>query len=283
MEKYEKRDSIKDTEKPDNNVESAESISVCQPGSNMLWVEIDWGDEKETIDIKATARNKMLFDRDEFMFDGKSLYSLLFGDEHSRAVLMRDPYVAVKPGPYNDTYRIWVEDEVMDVLTPPSESKRVLDGIVICAEDRTHIPLKNVCDDIIKNHINKNAVLNLLDSDYLDTEGRVEVKGDGLVVDDYFLLTWEAEFYVYTDQWKEGAFTPSGDSMDKPGQFREITVEDIPDDFVMTLNGVNYQMTELEWVFTRRLYWILNWKENIDDAEVSSVQRTIPILQEYNI
>lgn len=264
------------------NVKTAERIEVCQPGSNMLWVEIDWGNRKDMLDVKATPENKILFDREKFTFNGQCLYSLLFGNEHSRAVLMNQPYVAVKPGPYNDTYRLWVEDEVNDVLTPPSESKRVLEGIVDCTEYETHIPLKDMHDDIMENQVNRSALLNLLDNGFFEEE-RIEPKGDGFVIDDYFLLTWESKFHIFTEQWKEGAFTPSGNPKEKPGEFREITVKNDLDDCYMELNGVNYHMSEKEWVFVRRLQWILNWKENMDNSEISSVERTVPILQEYDI
>lgn len=271
------------TDPTHTEVTMAESIDVRQPGANMLWVTIDWGDKEEVFDVKATPENRMLFDRDQFTFDGKSLYTLLFGDEHSRAVLMDDPFVAIKPGPYKDTYRVWAGDEVTSVLTPPSKSKEVLQGVVTCTEHDAAGPLRDIYTTIQEEQVNRNALLALLEKDYFSDSDRIEPKADGFVIDDYFLLTWEAEFFIYTETWKEGAFTPRGDPKEKPGEFREITVQETPETCDMELGGAIYRMNEDEWLFVRRLQWILNWRDNMDDAEIASVERTVPILQEHNI
>lgn len=265
------------------DVQTAEDITVRKPGANMLWVTIDWGDSEEVFDVKATPENQMLFDREQFTFNDQSLYTLLFGDEHSRAVLMDDPFVGVKPGPYKDTYRLWAGDKLSPVLTPPSESRDVLQAIVTCAEHYTAEPLSDIYSTIEEEQVNRNALLALLENGFFNEDERIEPKADGFVVDDYFLLTWEAEFYIYTETWKEGAFTPRGDPKEKPGEFREITVKEIPGPCDMELNGAIYHMGEDEWIFTRRLEWILNWRQNMDDAEISSVERTVPILQEHSI
>lgn len=265
-------------------VESADDIRVKKPGANMLWIEVDWGNgDTESFSVKATPENSMLFNRNKYTFNGNSLYSLLFGDAHTRVVISEDnPYLAVKPGPYNDTYRLWVDSPIKPILTYSDQSKDVLRGIVQFAEQENPSPLVELYENVSESQINRDSIMTLYDEGHLEGD-RIEPTADGFVVDDLFLITWEAKLYIYTDTWKDGAFTPQGNSKDKPGQFQKITVN-IDDDIEFeSESGVRYTLGELEQKFIYRLDWICDWEENLDAANVESVKRTVPMIQKHDI
>ncbi len=265
-------------------MDRAEEITVQKPGSNMLWVEIVWGTgEIDKFSVKSTPQNDLLYNRDKYQFQGKSLYTILFGDEHTRVIISEDPYVAVKPGPYRDTYRLWVENELESVLTSPDQSRVVLTGVVELTEEQDATKLARIYENIRENQINREAVLALLNNGYIPESDRIEEKADGLVVDEMLLLTWENEFHLYTETWSDGAFTPNGNAKEKPGEFREITIKEVHGDRSIEIDGITYQMTSDEHIFMRRLEWILNWERHLDDGEIECMKRTVPIIQEHNL
>lgn len=267
-----------------DEIDRAEGISVDKPGPNMLFVKVHWGTgESDQFSVKSTPQNDLLYNRDKYQFQGKSLYTILFGDEHSRVIISDDPYIAVKPGPYRDTYRLWVETDLESVLTPPDRSHEVLQGIVELTDEQNATKLARIYETIRENQVNREAILALYNNDYIPESDRVEPKADGIVVDEMLLLTWENEFHLYTDTWSDGAFTPSGNPKEKPGEFREITVQDVPGDRTIEVNGATYEMTEDEHIFMRRLEWMLNWEHHLEDGEVECMKRTVPIIQEHNL
>jgi hypothetical protein len=266
-----------------DDIEEAQEVSVSTPGaskmtdSSLLWVEVCEGGKERKFCVNATERNRLLYDRERYTYDGKSLYTILFKDRDKRAVLNKSPFIAVKPGPHVDTYRLWFKDRISSVLTMPEQSSCVLEAICDYLDTQQLSGLEEVYKDTVENYVDRDAIHSLIISDF--DKSRLDMNTDGLTIDDIFLLTWDSKFYLYTEDWTNGAFTPQGEQKEKPSEFVSLSF-DCPSKKNIEINGVRYELSSLEHEFVRKLQWILNWKKNIDDAKVASIERTVPIIQQ---
>lgn len=266
-----------------NDVSAADNITVKELGGNTIRVIIEWGDRTEKLMPAATPHNRMLFDREQYSYEGRSLYELLFGDAHRRVTLQQSPLLAIKPGPFEDTYRLWYDSED-DVLTQEAESHRLFRGLTEFTEQSDDSRLKDLHNEIREEQISRNAMTALFrDRCFGEDTDRIEVVSDGISVDGIFLLTWNAKFFLLTERWTEGAFTPSGDPKQKPGQVRTLNFDAESGISEISVNGVTYKIGKKDRLFMKRLNWILNWRDNFTEQEVRKFETTIPLIQELNI
>ena len=262
-----------------DEIEAAESVEVTEL-PNMLLIEID---DAMTY-VSNTPKNKLLFDRERFAVEGKSLYTLLHGNDGMRVVLSyRDPYVALSPAQHEDVYRLWFGSrDHYDVRTPVDQVESVLEGIIDAVEYEDYTKLKDVYNYVINNQVRRELVEMFLDHGSFADRDRVDVTDEGWVIDGMFLVTWEAKVYLYTDSWKEGSYDPRRSTQyEKPGEFvtiqpkypdgtpKEYEPRDIP------VGNATITLGELELLFIDRVIWMLDWEDNIDDpAKVGVIKRT---------
>lgn len=238
----------------------------------MLLITIDG----TTTYVNNTPKNKLLFDREQYAVNGKSLYTLLHGSDDTRIVLDADPYVALAPTQHEDVYRLWYgTPERNSVRTPVERVADVLNGIIDVVEDNDHDCLKGVYDHVINNQVRREVVGLFLDYNKLPTD-RIEVMAEGWVIDDMFLVTWDTDVYLWTDTWKEGSYDPrSSQQYEQPGEFVTIEPQGELDPRDVRVGTQTYRFGKLERLFIYRVNWMLDWEHNINDpAKVATIKRT---------
>ncbi len=261
------------------DLEAAEDVEV-KDLSNMLLIEIDG----RATYMSNTPKNKLLFDRETYAVNGKSLYTLLHGaEEESRIVLCDDdPYVAIAPSPHENVYRLWYGSRNQySVRTPVGRVEDVLRGIISLVEDDDPEQLADVYTHVIDNQVRREIVGLFLDFGKLPTD-RIEVLAEGWLIDEMFLVTWDAEVYLFTDNWRAGSYDPrSSEQYEHPGEFLTITPTDDagepidPEPHDVSVGEQTVRFGKLEWVFIYRVQWLLDWEHNIDDpAKVEVIKRT---------
>lgn len=259
-------------------LEAAEDVTV-KDLSNMLLIEIDG----RATHVSNTPKNKLLYDRETYAVNGKSLYTLLHGaDEGERVVLNEDPYVAVAPSQHENVYRLWYgARDQYSVRTPVDRVEDVLRGIIDLVEDDDPGTLADVYDQVINNQVRREIVGLFLDFEKLPTD-RIDVLAEGWLLDEMFLITWDAEVYLFTESWKAGSYDPrSAKQYEQPGEFLTITPTDDAGNPVevepqeIPLGDRTVRFGELEWLFIYRVRWMLDWEHNLDDpAKVEVIKRT---------
>lgn len=255
-----------------DEIEAAESVEVTEL-PNMLLLDIDG----TVTYVSNTPKNKLLFDREKFSINGKSLYSLLHGNDGMRVVLSYDdPYVALSPSQHEDVYRLWYGTrDHHDVRTPVEQVEKVLNGIIEVVEDDDPSALKEVYDHVINNQVRREVVGLFLDFGKLPTD-RIDVMAEGWLIDEMFLVTWDAKVYLWTDSWKEGSYDPRRSTQyEKPGEFITIEPEKELEPTDIPVGNQTYRFGKLERLFVHRVNWMLDWEHNIDDpANVRVIKRT---------
>lgn len=251
-----------------DDVEAADTVRITKEMSNMLLVEID----DFVTYMSNNPKNKLLFDREKYSVDGKSLYTVLHADEARRVVLHDDPYVAIAPTPHEDAYRLWygAQDKYM-VKTPVEKVETLLEGVIDTVDNGNVEKIKELYDYVIDNQVRREVVGKLLDFGKLPTD-RISTRHEGWLIDDMFLVTWEADVYLFTDHWKQGSYHPRRSSQyEEPGEFVTIDPEEELEPKDIPIGQQTYRFGKLELLFLYRVNWMLDWRTNIDDPALAAV------------
>lgn len=261
-------DSIKPSE-----VESADNIDMKKMGGNMLVVNITWGDQTETIFMKASPEKRLLFDT---KIEGRSLYSVLFKDLDKSVEISENPVLHLKPGPFDNMYRIYYRDHY-PVLTNPEYSSALLNAIVDIVQENDWTDFVDLFETFKEQKVNRDFVSRLCKTSNTVDFDRIEVNENGFVIDGLLLLTWDAEIHTNTERWDDGAFTPHGEPKNKPSELREIEVPD--KEMTVEIDGYERTIDGIEWEFIYKLKYLLDWRDNIEDGTVPVLERTVPIIK----
>lgn len=253
-----------------DEIEAADDVAVTEL-PNMLLIEID---DMMTY-VSNTAKNKLLFDREQYSVNGKSLYTLLHGNDDTRVVIASDPYIALSPTQHEDVYRLWYgTPDRNSVRTPVGRVEDVLNGIIDVVEDDEPGRFQDVYDHVINNQVRREVVGLFLDYNKLPTD-RIEVMAEGWVIDGMFLVTWDTEVYLWTDSWKEGSYDPRRSTQyEQPGEFVTANPKEELEPMDLNVGTQTYRFGKLERLFIYRVNWMLDWEHNIDDpAKVATIKR----------
>lgn len=266
-------------ELPVDKVAKADEVSVEEVASNMLLVTVD-----DTIfPVQNNPKNKLLYDRENFAINGKSLYTILHANPDKRIVISDEPYAAVSTSQFEESYRLWYDNpDGYMVKTPVSRAKDVLQGIIDTFEDNDCSLLEDVYYDVLDNQVRREKVNLLLDPDLSSAASlpsdRIDILPEGWLIDGMFLLTWDAEVYLYTENWRSGSYQPrTSEQNEEPGQFMEVrpSSQSVIEPREEEIFGDTVRFGEKECLFIYRATWFLDWKHHLDDeAQANVIERT---------
>lgn len=202
----------------------------------------------------ASPENLLLYDpAEELPFDG-GMYDFLSG-EH--AIELSDDIVVAFAG---DEYSYIIEVKGSLVETTPSQAEQLLQGVydAIVTDDLSAI--KNLHHNIIKNQVRRNIV-NALYRTFPERK-RIEIAVNGWLIDDFYLVDWNANMYAKDDDPDSPDYVRQGGEAVKKDTSYElvrlrhhINSSDVVD---VTIDGTAYTLTEREMLFLAKVQWLLH-------------------------
>lgn len=213
--------------------------------------------------VKATPENVLLYDpEDELPFDN-GLYGFLQGDE---AILLspESPRILVAPTTNEYCYIIRVDDTTVE--TTPNQSEAVLAAIRDAAVDGDIDPIQTVVEDILENQVRRDVV-NALQHTF-DQADRLTTDARGWLIDDFYLVNWEASLYLTTNDPDSGDYVRSGNEVkqtDRSREFVDLTISRDIEPITVSINGQEFTLTEREMLFLTKVKWMLNRRDYHND------------------
>lgn len=207
---------------------------------------------------RASAENVLLFDpEDELPFEN-GMYEFLNGQQ--ALLLSENPEVLVAPTGNEYAYILRVRGNTVE--TTPQQAEEVLQGVLEVAKDEGPDRLLDLYNEIMSTQVRRH-VINALHQTFDEPE-RIEVAPNGWLIDDYYLVDWNASLYTKDDDPDEGDYVRSGGSAvqkDDSYEFVQLRMgraERDADPITVTLNGEQYRLTEREMLFLGKVKWMLN-------------------------
>ncbi len=205
---------------------------------------------------RASPENCLLYDpENELPFDG-GMYDFVTGDS---ALRLSDE---VTVGQSGDEYSYVLAVEDSKVETTPEQADDLLQGVYdAVAEDDTS-GLKSLHAEIIKNQVRRNIV-NILAQTF-EEKHRIEIVANGWLVDDFYLVDWNAKMYAKNDDPEEDDYTrdrgsDSGVSKDDSYEFVRLNHSvSFGDTMEVEIGGSSYMLSEREMLFLSKIKWLLH-------------------------
>jgi hypothetical protein len=265
-------------------------------GVNVLLVSDDPSQPPQC--VRDTPENREQFAHYDYRPERRSLYEFLHGAPRNDLLVLNDgePTVAIAPTNESNVYKLRLGGrEEHAVYTPANRSNNVLEGIISLFDSGSIEELAEVYEYVLKNQVRRSMVEKFIEWGVFPSEC-IEVTGDGWVLtplDEYgepdtvrFIVTYEAENFLYTHNWDAASYTPRARENDSAGQFRSLDftgVETITETVYETTERAGriemeervYNFGELETTFLHTVSYLLNWVENFGDtASVTVIRRT---------
>lgn len=213
-------------------------------------------DDGEPDTRRATAENILLFDpEDSLPFDG-GLNQFFTGDS---AVKLNDsPSVVIAQSGDEYSYVLSVDGEPVE--TTPAQSERILESVYTAIANDDINGLLDMHQSILQNQVRR-RIVNLLKQTF-DESGRIEITPNGWLVDEFFLVDWNAKMYAANDDTESGDYVRSGGSAvqkDKTYEFVRMnkSFSDIESVHV-EIDGEKTSLTEREMLFLAKTRWLLD-------------------------
>lgn len=213
--------------------------------------------------VKATAENILLWDpEDELPFEN-GLYEFLSG-EHALVLREENPEVIVAPTNNEYCYILRVRGNTVE--TTPNQAEEVLEGIKEAAIDGNVTPLVRTYDDIMSSQVRRPVVNALLKT--FDETNRITQISRGWLVDDFYLVNWEASMYTKHNDPDEGDYQRGGGGVrqtDRSFEFVQLNLRRDIEPVEVTIRGETYRLTEREMLFLAKVKWLLNRRHHHPD------------------
>lgn len=207
---------------------------------------------------RASAENVLLFDpENELPFDN-GMYEFLNGQQ--ALLVSEEPEVLIAPTGNEYAYILRVRGNTVE--TTPNQAEEVLTGVLEVAKDEGPGRLLDLYNEIMSTQVRRHVINALLDT--FQQSERIEVAPNGWLIDDYYLVDWNASLYTKDDDPDEGDYVRSGGSAvqkDTSYEFVQLRMgydARDPDPVSIKLNGEEYRLTEREMLFLAKVKWMLN-------------------------
>jgi len=214
------------------------------------------GDDGQPATKVASPENLLLYDPDdELPFEG-GMYDFLSGDSALR--LSEEPKVVV--GQAGDEYSYVLNIDGNAVETTPTQADELLQGVYDAIAKDDVSKLSDLHAEIIKNQVRRNIV-NILAQTF-EERHRIEIVPNGWLVDDFYLVDWNAKMYAKNDDPEEGDYVRSGtDTVQKDDSYEFVRLNhslNQSDTVTVTIDGTEYSLTEREMLFLSKIKWLLH-------------------------
>jgi len=209
--------------------------------------------------IKASPENILLYDPEgKLPFDG-GMYEFLQGNQ---AIVLNedDPKIMVAPTDNEYCYIVRVRNRTVE--TTPSQAKRALEAIKAATIDKDITEIVQLHDDIVSNQVRRDIVNKLMTT--FEETARLKKTGRGWLVDDFYLVNWEASMYTKHNDPNEGDYKRGGGGVTKTDtsyEFVQLSVNREIEPIEITVGGSTVRLSEREMLFLGKIKWLLNRRE----------------------
>jgi len=216
--------------------------------------------------VKATPENVLLFDpEDELPFED-GLHEFLSG-QHALVLSDENPEVIVAPTNNDYCYILRVNGSTVE--TTPNQAERILSGIKEAPTGNKAVDsIVRLYEDIMENQVRRGVVNALIQT--FDKSDRVSKVARGWMIDDFYLVNWEASMYVKHDDPDEADYKRGGGGVtevDKSHEFVNLTHSRDVNPIRVTIGNDSYRLTEREMLFLTKVKWLLNRREYHSDMQ----------------
>lgn len=213
--------------------------------------------------VKATAENRLLYDpENELPFDD-GMYQFLHG-EQALVLQQEHPTIMVAPTSSEYCYILRVSDRTVE--TTPNQAERVLRAIKQAAIDRDMESIVALHDDIVSTQVRRHVINELMRT--FEQDDRIEQSPRGCLVDDFYLVNWEASLYTKHNDPDEGDYKRGGGGvrkMDKSYEFVQLSLDRNISPIEVTIGANTVRLSEREMLFLAKVKWLLNRREHHPD------------------
>lgn len=154
-------------------------------------------------------------------------------------------------------YVLVVDGNLVEI--PPKENERFLNYIKDYMDGETSVGVfKDLHADIIKDQVRR-PVVNALRHTFGEKKFDIQPQGNGWLIEDMFLVDWNANVYTKEDDPEEGDYIRGGGGVvktDKSYEFVQLRGPN-PDPKEVNIGGERVMLTEQEMVFLSKVMWLL--------------------------
>lgn len=213
--------------------------------------------------MKANPENMLLYDpEDELPFEN-GMHSLLNG-ERAFVLSEEDPLVMIAPTDNRYCYILRVRDRTVETVA--SQSERVLRGVRDAIINDDISGLISVHDDIVSNQVRRDVINYLMQT--FDEYERLSKIERGWLVDDFYLVNWEASLYTLHNDPGEADYKRGNGGIKKTDtsyEFLQLSIESDVSPVEVVVNGSAVRLSEREMLFLSKIKWLLNRREQHPD------------------
>lgn len=213
--------------------------------------------------VQASPENVLLYDpENELPFDN-GLQSF-FDGETALVLQESDPIVMIAPTSNIHCYILRVGDNTVE--TTRSDSEEVLRGLKKAVIDTDVSRLCDLFERIMSQQVRRDIINVLITS--FDNPSRLSHTNRGWLVDDFYLVNWNASMYTLHNDPDEPDYERHGNTIQETGGSREFVKLNIRRDIPsksFCIDGDEYELSEREMLFLMKIKWLLNRREKHSD------------------
>jgi len=213
--------------------------------------------------VKGTTENLLLYDPENELPFENGMHEFLSGEQ---ALLLseEDPEIIVAPTNNEYCYILRVRGNTIE--TTPSQAEDVLKGVKDAAIEEDLQSLVEVYDEIISNQVRRSVVNALLKT--FDEDNRINRTSRGWLIDDFYLVNWEASMYLKHNDPSEPDYkrgTGGVIETDQSYEFVQLQLRRDIEPVRITIKENTYRLTEREMLFLAKVKWLLNRRQHHPD------------------
>jgi hypothetical protein len=204
----------------------------------------------------ASPENLLLYDpEDELPFDGGML-DFLSGD----SALRLDDRISVAVAGDEYSYVLDVDGSVVE--TTPEQADDLLQGVYDAIADEDTTGLEKLHRDILKSQVRRQLV-NILAQTF-EERHRISIVSNGWLVDEFYLVDWNANLYTKDDDPDEDDYVRSRSSdtgVEKDDSYEFVRLRHSvsqEDTQSVSVNDSTYTLSEREMLFLSKVKWLLH-------------------------
>lgn len=209
--------------------------------------------------VKATTENVLLWDPENALPFEDGLQGFLSGGE-ALVFSEEDPEVIVAPTNNEYCYLLRVRENTVE--TTPKQAERALLAIKDASIDGDVSGLIDLYDHIMSTQVRRGVIDVLMGT--FEEQDRISKIGRGWLVDDFYLVNWQASMYARHDDPDEKDVKRGGGgvtTVDKSYEFVQLNLRRDIEPVEVQIGGETFRLTEREMLFLAKIKWLLGRRE----------------------
>lgn len=212
------------------------------------------GDDGQPDTRVASPENLLLYDpADELPFEG-GLDTVLGGD--NALCISYKPTIIVDQKDEH-SYVLSVGGDVVE--TTPTQADKLLQGVYDAIANENITTLQKLHERIKSQQVRR-RIINVLAQTFEESH-RITIEPEGWVIDNFYLVDWNAKMYTTNDDPDEGDYVRSGnDTVQEDRSYEFVRFRNGIGDTggqQVAIDGEEYTLTEREMLFLAKVKWLL--------------------------